>query len=82
MYVMTKIESEITKKVRREVFNKLMYMPIRYYETNDNDGGQVAARYGLDVNEVSSLVTMYIPILITNFTTIFTGISLCLFYIW
>lgn len=82
MYVMTKIESEITMKIRREVFRKLMSMPVRYYETAENDGGQVAARYGLDVEEVSSLVTLYIPILINNFTTIFAGIGLCLFYLW
>lgn len=82
MYVMTKIESEITQKIRKEVFKKLMFMPVSYYETTENDGGQVASRYGLDVNEVSSLVTMYIPILITNFTTIFAGIGLCLFYLW
>ena len=82
MYVMTKVEAEITQKVRKEVFRKLMLMPVRYYEENENDGGQVAARYGLDVNEVSSLVTMYIPILITNFTTIFAGVGLCLYYLW
>jgi ABC-type multidrug transport system fused ATPase/permease subunit len=59
-----------------------MLMPVTWYERPENDGGQVAANYGLDVKEVSSLVTTYIPILITNFTIIVSGITLSLVYMW
>ncbi len=42
----------------------------------------MASKYGLDIKEVSSLVTNYIPILITNATTIVGGVALCLAYFW
>lgn len=36
----------------------------------------------MDAKEASTLVTNYIPILITNFTTIIAGIAICLGYLW
>jgi ATP-binding cassette subfamily B (MDR/TAP) protein 1 len=59
-----------------------MLMPVSWYEKPENEGGSVASRYGLDVKEVSTLVTAYIPVLITNFTTIIGGVVLCLAYLW
>lgn len=81
-FMMTKIEDEITNNLRKTVFSKLMVMPVPWYEKPENEGSQVASAYGLDVKEVSTLVTAYIPTMVTNFTAIATGMVLCLIYMW
>jgi ABC-type multidrug transport system fused ATPase/permease subunit len=81
-YFMTRIEEEITHNLRKRVFNKLMNMPLPWYDRPENEGGQIAAKLGVDVKEASTLVSTYIPILISNFTTCVGGIVICLVYLW
>ena len=81
-YIMTKIEDEITHNLRKEVFTKLMHMPLPWYDKPENEGGQIAANLGIDVKEASTLVSTYIPIVIGNITTSVGGIALCLGYLW
>ena len=59
-----------------------MHMPLPWYERPENEGGQIAAKVGVDVKEASTLVSTYIPILISNFTTSVGGIVLCLSFLW
>jgi ABC-type multidrug transport system fused ATPase/permease subunit len=81
-YFMTQIEEEITHNLRKEVFTKLMHMPLPWYDRPENEGGQIAAKLGTDVKEASTLVSTYIPVLIGNFTTSVGGIILCLVFLW
>jgi ABC-type multidrug transport system fused ATPase/permease subunit len=46
---MTHIEEEITHNLRKSVFKKLMNMPVAWYDRPENEGGQIAARLGIDV---------------------------------
>ena len=48
-YFMTRIEEEITHNLRKEVFSKLMNMPLPWYDRPENEGGQIASRLGIDV---------------------------------
>lgn len=48
-YFMTRIEEEITHNLRKRVFDNLMNMPVAWYDRPDNEGGQIAARLGVDV---------------------------------
>lgn len=57
-------------------------MPVDWYNLPENEGGQAASNYGLDVTQMSSLATTYIPILITNITTMVSGAVICLVYYW
>ncbi len=57
-------------------------MPVEWYNQAENEGGQAASNYGLDVMQMSSLATTYIPILITNITTMVSGAIICLIYYW
>ena len=57
-------------------------MPIRWYQQSQNEGGQAASNYGTDVMQMSTLTTTYIPVLITNVTTMVTGVIICLVYYW
>jgi ATP-binding cassette subfamily B (MDR/TAP) protein 1 len=59
-----------------------MNMPVAWYDRPENEGGQIAARLSLNVKEASPLVSAYIPILVSNFTTCICGIVICLAYMW
>lgn len=57
-------------------------MPVSWYDRAENEGGHKAAKIGFNVKDASALVSTYIPILISNFSTLFGGISICLLYLW
>lgn len=59
-----------------------MAMPVPWHDKPENEGGHKAAKIGIDVKDASKLVSTFIPILITNFFTIFGGIVICLSYLW
>lgn len=57
-------------------------MPVPWYDQSENEGGQVAIRLAADVKKASSLVTSFVPILITNLITCIAGIILPIAYLW
>ena len=57
-------------------------MPLRWYQKSQNEGGQAASQYGTDVMQMSTLATNYIPVLITNITTMVAGAIICLVFYW
>jgi ABC-type multidrug transport system fused ATPase/permease subunit len=81
-FLMAKIEEEITHNLRKRVFNKLMNMPVAWYDRPENEGGQIAAKLSMNVKEASPIVSAYIPILVSNFATCACGIAIALAYLW
>ena len=81
-YYATKIEEEITHNLRRAAFSKLMLMPVPWYSEKENEGGEAAIRLAADVKKASTLVTAYVPVIITNIVTIVSGIVLPIAYLW
>jgi ATP-binding cassette subfamily B (MDR/TAP) protein 1 len=79
---MSRIEEEISLKLKSVVYKKLLRMPISWYQQPQNEGGQAASNYGVDVVQMSTLTTTYIPVLITNITTMVAGVVICLVYYW
>ncbi len=65
-----------------DVFKKLMIMPNTWYEKPENEGGRAATRYGIETQQMSSLVSNYIPVLVSNFTTMIAGVVVSLIYTW
>lgn len=57
-------------------------MPVSWYEKFEYEGGQAASQFNESAKQASSLLTTYIPILITNFTTIIVGVIICISYFW
>lgn len=57
-------------------------MPVEWYERPENEGGMAASHYELDVKQMSSLITTYIPVVVANISTAIVGVIVCLIYYW
>ena len=80
--LMSKIEDQLTVRIRAELFNKLMKLPVAWHELTENEGGKAASRYSIDAKEVGGLITNFVPLVISNLCMIITGAIIPIFYSW
>ena len=65
-----------------EVYNKLLKLPVRWFEKKENRGGSAAARFGVDSRQVNSLGTSLVSTTVINFSTIISGMVLPFVFEW
>ena len=82
MVVFTIIGEDMTEKLRVEVYNKLLKLPVRWFEKKENRGGAAAARFGVDSRQVNSLGTSLVSTTVINFSTIISGMVLAFVFEW
>lgn len=80
--LMSKIEDQLTLKIRADLFDKLMKLPVAWHELPENEGGKAASRCGIDTKEVGGLITNFVPLVIANLCTMITGAIIPIFYSW
>lgn len=78
----TIIGEEITEKLRKEVYHKLLRLPVRWFEKKRNRGGAAANRFGVDSRQVNSLATSMVSTLVMNFSSIIVGMILAFIFEW
>jgi ABC-type multidrug transport system fused ATPase/permease subunit len=78
----TIVGEEITEKLRKEVYQKLLRLPVRWFEHKANRGGTAANRFGVDSRQVNSLATSLVSTLVMNFSSIIVGIILAFIFEW
>ena len=78
----TFIGEEITEKIRKEVYHKLLRLPIKWFEKKVNRGGAAANRFGVDSRQVNILATSMVSTLVMNFSSIIVGMILAFIFEW
>ena len=81
-YLFTIVGESITETIRKEVYHKILRLPMSWFEKVSNRGGQAATRFGVDSRLVNSLLTSLVSTIIMNFSTILTGLILAFAFEW
>lgn len=75
-----KLSQRIVKRMREELFGKLMDLPVRYLDTHSH--GDVMSRMTNDIENISSTVSQALPSLFSGVLTIIGTVSVMLRYCW
>ena len=72
----------ITKKIRLEVYSKILKMPIPWFEVPHNSSGALSARLASDCVNVNTLTTSLIAVGLQSLSTLITGLIIAFVHEW
>lgn len=78
--ISAKLSQSIVKRMREELFDKLMDLPIRYLDTHSH--GDVMSRMTNDIENISTTVSQSLPSLFSGVLTVIGTVSIMLWYCW
>ena len=75
-----RISQRIVRRMREELFGKMMDLPIRYLDTHSH--GDVMSRMTNDIENISTTVSQSLPSMFSGILTIIGTVAVMLFYCW
>ena len=75
-----KLSQRIVKRMRSELFGKLVDLPVRYLDTHSH--GDVMSRMTNDIENISTTVSQSLPSLFSGVLTIIGTVAVMLWYCW
>lgn len=75
-----KISQRLVKRMRGELFGKIVDLPIRYLDTHSH--GDVMSRMTNDIENISTTVSQSLPSLCSGVLTIIGTVIIMLYYCW
>lgn len=75
-----RLSQNVVKRMREELFGKIMEMPIRYLDTHSH--GDVMSRMTNDIENISTTVSQSLPSLFSGVLTIAGTMAVMLWYCW
>lgn len=75
-----KLSQRIVKRMREELFGKIVDLPIRYLDTHSH--GDVMSRMTNDIENISTTVSQSLPSLFSGALTIIGTVAIMLWYCW
>ena len=78
--ISARLSQRIVKRMREELFGKLMDLPVRYLDTHSH--GDVMSRMTNDIENISTTVSQSLPSLFSGILTICGTVAIMLWYCW
>ena len=78
--ISARLSQRIVKRMREELFDKLIDLPVRYLDTHSH--GDVMSRMTNDIENISTTVSQSLPSLFSGVLTIIGTVSIMLWYCW
>lgn len=75
-----KISQRLVKRMRGELFGKIVDLPIRYLDTHSH--GDVMSRMTNDIENISTTISQSLPSLCSGVLTIIGTVAIMLWYCW
>lgn len=75
-----KLSQRIVKRMREELFGKIIDLPVRYLDTHSH--GDVMSRMTNDIENISTTVSQSLPSLFSGVLTIIGTVAIMLWYCW
>ncbi len=75
-----KISQRLVKRMREELFGKVVDLPIRYLDSHSH--GDVMSRMTNDIENISTTVSQSLPSLYSGVLTIIGTVAIMLYYCW
>lgn len=78
--ISARLSQRIVKRMREEMFAKIVDLPIRYLDTHSH--GDVMSRMTNDIENISTTVSQSLPSLFSGVLTIIGTVAIMLWYCW
>lgn len=78
--ISAKLSQRIVKRMREELFGKMVDLPVRYLDTHSH--GDVMSRMTNDIENISTTIAQSLPSLFSGVLTIAGTVSIMLWYCW
>lgn len=78
--ISARLSQRIVKRMREELFGKIVDLPIRYLDTHSH--GDVMSRMTNDIENISTTVSQSLPSLFSGALTIIGTVAIMLWYCW
>lgn len=78
--ISARLSQRIVSRMREELFDKLMDLPVRYLDTHSH--GDVMSRMTNDIENISTTVSQSLPSLFSGVLTIIGTVTVMLWYCW
>ncbi|MDE7223292.1 MAG: ABC transporter ATP-binding protein, partial [Acetatifactor sp.] len=78
--ISARLSQRIVKRMREELFDKLVDLPVRYLDTHSH--GDVMSRMTNDIENISTTVSQSLPSLFSGVLTIIGTVTIMLWYCW
>lgn len=75
-----RISQRLVKRMREELFGKIVDLPIRYLNTHSH--GDVMSRMTNDIENISTTISQSLPSLCSGLLTIIGTVTIMLYYCW
>lgn len=75
-----RISQRLIKRMREELFGKIVDLPIRYMDTHSH--GDIMSRMTNDIENISTTVSQSLPSLCSGVLTIIGTVSIMMYYCW
>ena len=75
-----KLSQRIVKRMREELFGKIVDLPVRYLDTHSH--GDVMSRMTNDIENISTTVSQSLPSLFSGVLTVIGTVSVMMWYCW
>ena len=79
-FISAGLSQRIVKRMREELFGKIVDLPIRYLDTHSH--GDVMSRMTNDIENISTTVSQSLPSLFSGALTIIGTVAIMLWYCW
>lgn len=79
-FLSARLSQRIVKRMRQELFGKIVDLPIRYLDTHSH--GDVMSRMTNDIENISTTVSQSLPSLFSGVLTILGTVVIMLYYCW
>jgi len=77
---MTIIANRVAKDLRKDAFDKLQNLPVRYYDANPH--GQIMSKLTNDIDAINGALSQAVPQFISSGITIFGALAMMFFTNW
>ena len=78
--ISAKLSQRIVRQMRKELFDKIIDLPIRYLDTHSH--GDVMSRMTNDIENISTTISQSLPSLFSGVLTIIGTMAIMLWYCW
>lgn len=78
--ISAKLSQRIVKRMREELFEKIVDLPVRYLDTHSH--GDVMSRMTNDIENISTTVSQSLPSLFSGILTVLGTMAVMLWYCW
>lgn len=65
-----------------KLFNKLLRLPVSYYDKKENTAGAISIRLANDAFQLNNMVSGVIGVMCLNIATVSVSLTLGLYYSW